>query len=92
MHLEPKWGPSRADLHEIRPLAAIADEGWTFLVQFVEAFDRTPHEHVCGVRAHVLRMAVDATLRDIDEAAAFNGSRRSGNGCGGLYSVDDKSN
>ena len=40
----------------------------------------------------VLRMAVDTALRDINEATAFDGSRRGGNGCGGLYSVDDKSN
>ena len=73
MHLEPESGAADADLREVRPLATISNERGALFVDLVDAFNGTPHEYVGGAGTDILRVAVDAALGDVDEAAAFNG-------------------
>ena len=72
MGLEPEGGTTHAHLREVGPLPAIADERRMLQADFLNAFDGPPHKDVRGVGAHILRMATDAALGDINLASALD--------------------
>jgi hypothetical protein len=91
VHLEPESRPAKAHLGEVGSLATIADERWLLVVDFVYAFDWSPHENVGGAGADILRVAMNAAFGNVDEASALDGCGRSSDRGRGLNMVDDES-
>ena len=72
MKLQPFLRPPRADVGQIRPLAAVADEHRLPRQHLLHVADRPPVLFVQRSRADVLRVAVDAALRQIDLPPALD--------------------
>ena|SRR6266568_5048493 len=92
MGLEPQGGTACAYFGKIGATAAIADDGRTLAAQFSESHDWTPHEHVRGIGADVLRMAIDAAFGDVDEPAALGRREQRRDRGRGLTEIHDERN
>src|SRR3974390_1355116 len=80
VNTQPQRRATCADLAQIRSLASIPNERRLLAAYSFDVGDRSPHRHIDSVGTHVLRMAVDTALRDINTASTFNCSKRSGAG------------